>query len=45
MALVFAPVALKKGSVLINEPQVVSKSYPRYWLDLESVGMEICMIE
>jgi 3-phosphoshikimate 1-carboxyvinyltransferase len=45
MAMAFAPVALKKGSVLINEPQVVSKSYPRYWLDLESVGMEICMIE
>ena len=45
MAMAFAPVALKRGHVLINEPQVVSKSYPRYWSDLKSVGFEICMIE
>lgn len=40
MAMAFAPVALKDGSVSINNPQVVSKSYPRYWEDLKSVGFE-----
>lgn len=45
MAMAFAPVALKRGEVLVNEPQVVSKSYPRYWVDLESVGFDICVIE
>ena len=38
MAMAFAPVALKDGSIVINNPQVVSKSYPGYWEDLESLG-------
>jgi len=41
MAMAFAPVALKDGRVCVNNPQVVSKSYPRYWDDLKSVGFEI----
>ena len=41
MAMAFAPVALKDGSIVINNPQVVSKSYPRYWDDLQSVKFEI----
>ena len=41
MAMAFAPVALKDGRVVINNPQVVSKSYPRYWEDLKSVGFVI----
>lgn len=41
MAMAFAPVALKDGRIVINNPQVVSKSYPRYWEDLKSVGFEI----
>lgn len=41
MAMAFAPVALKDGKVYINNPQVVSKSYPRYWDDLKSVGFVI----
>ena len=41
MAMAFAPVALVDGRVVINNPQVVSKSYPRYWEDLKSVGFEI----
>ena len=41
MAMAFAPVALKDGHIRINNPQVVSKSYPRYWEDLRSVGFEI----
>ncbi len=41
MAMAFAPVAFRDGSISINNPQVVSKSYPRYWKDLKSVGFEI----
>ena len=41
MAMSFAPVAMVNGSVLINEPKVVSKSYPNYWNDLASVGFDI----
>ena len=41
MAMAFAPVALKDGSIRINNPQVVSKSYPRYWENLKTVGFEI----
>jgi 3-phosphoshikimate 1-carboxyvinyltransferase len=41
MAMAFSPVALKDGRIVINNPQVVSKSYPRYWEDLKSVGFEI----
>lgn len=41
MAMAFAPVALREGSIVINNPQVVSKSYPRYWDDLRSVGFEV----
>ena len=41
MAMAFAPVALMDGSIVINNPQVVSKSYPHYWDDLQSVNFEI----
>ena len=41
MAMAFAPVALKNGHVCINDPQVVSKSYPNYWEDLKAVGYRI----
>jgi len=41
MAMAFAPVCLQHGRVVINEPQVVTKSYPNYWEDLKSVGFEI----
>jgi 3-phosphoshikimate 1-carboxyvinyltransferase len=27
--------------VVINNPQVVSKSYPRYWKDLQKAGFII----
>ena len=35
MALAFAPLAFKMP-ISINNPQVVTKSYPNYWKDLES---------
>jgi 3-phosphoshikimate 1-carboxyvinyltransferase len=38
MALAFAPVALVNGSIQINDPMVVTKSYPGYWEDLKRVG-------
>lgn len=41
MAMAFAPVALKTGNIKINNPEVVSKSYPNYWGDLKSVGFSI----
>ena len=43
MAMSFAPVCLRvNGQVQINNPQVVSKSYPRFWEDLEKAGFKIC---
>lgn len=41
MAMAFAPVALRLGTIRINHPEVVSKSYPRYWDDLQSVGFTL----
>ena len=37
MAMAFAPLALK-FPILINDPNVVSKSYPSFWTDLEKLG-------
>jgi 3-phosphoshikimate 1-carboxyvinyltransferase len=41
MAMSFAPLAITLGSIEINEPMVVTKSYPAYWEDLKSVGFDI----
>ncbi|MCB9018010.1 MAG: 3-phosphoshikimate 1-carboxyvinyltransferase [Paludibacteraceae bacterium] len=38
MAMAFAPASLKFGTINIDDPSVVSKSYPQYWEHLESVG-------
>ncbi len=40
MAMAFAPLALKT-SILIKEADVVSKSYPDFWKDLEHIGFQI----
>jgi 3-phosphoshikimate 1-carboxyvinyltransferase len=40
MAMAFAPLALKVPLV-INNAEVVSKSYPDFWDDLKSVGFDI----
>jgi len=42
MAMCFAPVALRFQHITINNPQVVSKSYPKYWDNLQTVGFQIC---
>ena len=41
MALAFAPAAFRLDSLRINNPQVVSKSYPSFWEDLKAVGFEV----
>lgn len=41
MAMAFAPLALKIP-LSINDAEVVSKSYPGFWTDLESLGFEVC---
>lgn len=42
MAMAFAPCAMKLGCLRINNPEVVSKSYPAFWEDLKKVGFKIC---
>ena len=44
MALSFAPFAMKSGSLLINNPQVVTKSYPSFWQSLREAGFEVIVI-
>lgn len=41
MAMAFAPACLVMPGIVINHPQVVSKSYPRYWDDLNKAGFII----
>ncbi|MFI5134312.1 MAG: 3-phosphoshikimate 1-carboxyvinyltransferase [Chitinophagales bacterium] len=41
LAMAFAPLALVCNEVLIEDPMVVNKSYPKYWDDLRSIGFEI----
>lgn len=41
MAMAFAPAALKLDYLEINEPHVVSKSYPNYWNDLKKIGFSV----
>ena len=41
MAMAFAPTCLALPEILINNPQVVSKSYPRYSEDLRQAGFII----
>lgn len=40
MAMAFAPLALNT-EIVINEAEVVSKSYPDFWKDLEQLGIKI----
>lgn len=44
MAMSFAPCALVMPEVVINAPQVVTKSYPTYWNQLKSVGFNIAAL-
>ena len=41
MAMAFAPTALLLPQLKVNNPQVVSKSYPNYWQDLQKAGFTL----
>ena len=41
MALAFAPYAMKHNGLVINNPQVVTKSYPHYWDHLRQAGFKV----
>ncbi|MDQ2179725.1 3-phosphoshikimate 1-carboxyvinyltransferase [Marinifilum sp. D714] len=38
MAMAFAPVAMLRNDVLIDDPEVVKKSYPEFWEQLQKLG-------
>ena len=42
MAMAFAPACITLPQLMIDEPQVVSKSYPGYWEDLKKAGFTVC---
>jgi len=39
MAMAFAPLALRCRKVIMEDPDVVGKSYPGFWDDMKKVGM------
>ena len=41
MAMAFAPAAVKFPGLRINNPEVVTKSYPNFWKDLQQAGFKI----
>ena len=41
MAMAFAPLAMTMDNVIINNPEVVSKSYTEYWEDLKKLGYQV----
>ena len=41
MAMAFACLCIPFGKLIIQNPDVVNKSYPSFWNDLKSVGFEI----
>ena len=46
MAMAFAPAVISFGSIIINEPDVVTKSYPSFWQEFSKVlPCEISIID
>ncbi len=41
MAMSLAPLCMNTGKMTIDDPEVVKKSYPGFWKDLESVGFQL----
>jgi 3-phosphoshikimate 1-carboxyvinyltransferase len=41
IAMTFAPLSLLTGKIKIDNPEVVSKSYPTFWRNLEQLGFVI----
>jgi 3-phosphoshikimate 1-carboxyvinyltransferase len=44
MAMAFAPLAILMGEVLVNDPMVVTKSYPDFWQDLKKAGFSVLLL-
>ncbi len=45
MAMAFAPAALRHSSLVVNHPEVVTKSYPQYWEHLSAAGFQIVNLD
>lgn len=45
MAMAFAPCALLRPGLVINHPEVVSKSYPDFWKHLKTAGVRLHEVE
>jgi len=45
MALSLAPLALKAKSLIVNDAEVVNKSYKSFWKDLEKLFFDIIFVE
>ena len=41
MAMALTPIALVTGEMIIQEPEVVTKSYPKFWEDVAALGFEV----
>jgi 3-phosphoshikimate 1-carboxyvinyltransferase len=41
MAMAIAPLAIQYNSITINNPNVVHKSYPAFWDDIQQVGLKV----
>lgn len=41
MAMSFAPASIQFDNLYINHPEVVSKSYPTFWTDLQKAGFKL----
>jgi len=41
MAMAFAPLAIAFGEVRVDDPMVVTKSYPAFWNDLKKAGFSV----
>lgn len=44
VAMSLAPLALKAGEIILQNPEVVSKSYPDFWKELAKIGFRIVVI-
>ena len=45
MALAFAPMVLATNQLQINDPMVITKSYPGFWDDLKNAGFTISVFD
>ena len=45
MALCLAPLALKSNSVIVDDTEVINKSYKSYWEDLKRLSFDIHLFE